>query len=95
MSQSFDRAAGLRLAAYSFLILYFELAFIRYLPANVKVFSFYSNFVLIAAFVGMGTGLLAVRQSGRPGGKPPRPSAWLCRKERETGLEPATLSLEG
>jgi spermidine synthase len=56
--------SAIRLAAYSFLILFFELAFIRYLPANVKVFSFYINFVLIATFVGMGAGLLAVRHVG-------------------------------
>ncbi len=60
-----DRAAAARLAAYSFLILFFELALIRYLPANVRVFSFYINFVLIAAFVGMGAGLLAVRHVER------------------------------
>jgi len=59
--RSGSRAAAFRLAAYSFLILFFELALIRYLPATVKVFSFYINLVLIATFVGMGAGLLAVR----------------------------------
>lgn len=60
-----DGAAAFRLGAYSFLILFFELAFIRYLPANVKVFSFYINFVLISAFVGMGAGLLAAHRARR------------------------------
>lgn len=55
--------AALRLAAYSFLILFFELALIRYLPANIQIFSYYVNFVLIATFVGMGAGLLAVRHA--------------------------------
>lgn len=59
------RTAAFRLAAYSFLILFFELALIRYLPATVKVFSFYINMVLIATFVGMGAGLLAVRSVSR------------------------------
>ncbi|NIR46736.1 MAG: hypothetical protein GWN99_20230 [Gemmatimonadetes bacterium] len=60
-----ERGAAFRLAAYSFLILFFELAFIRYVPANVRVFSFYLNLVLIATFVGMGAGLLAVRHVDR------------------------------
>jgi len=51
-------AAALRLAAYTLLILVFELALIRYTAAYVRVFAFYSNFVLIAAFLGMGVGLL-------------------------------------
>lgn len=51
-------AAGRRLAGYSFLILFFELALIRYLPGYVRVFGFYLNFVLIATFLGMGVGLL-------------------------------------
>jgi spermidine synthase len=50
--------AALRLACYSALILFFELAFIRYTSAHVRVFSFYQNFVLIATFLGMGVGLL-------------------------------------
>ena len=49
---------AIRLACYSGLILFFELAFIRYTAAYVRVFSFYLNFVLIATFLGMGVGLL-------------------------------------
>lgn len=49
---------SLRLAATSGLILYLELAFIRYVPAEVKLFSYYTNFVLLAAFLGSGVGLL-------------------------------------
>lgn len=52
-----DRTA-LRLACYSGLILFFELAFIRYTSAYVRVFGFYLNFVLIATFLGMGVGML-------------------------------------
>jgi hypothetical protein len=53
-----DQRAALRLVAYSLLILFFELCFIRYTAAYVRVFAFYANFVLIAAFLGMGIGLL-------------------------------------
>ncbi len=49
---------ALRLAGISGLILYLELAFIRYVPAEVKLFSYYTNFVLLAAFLGTGVGLL-------------------------------------
>lgn len=52
------QGAAIRLAGYSFLILFFELALIRYVPAYVRVFGFYLNLVLIAAFLGMGVGLL-------------------------------------
>ena len=49
---------GLRVAGYSLLILFFELAFIRFTSGYVRVFGFYQNFVLIATFLGMGVGLL-------------------------------------
>jgi spermine/spermidine synthase len=53
-----DIPSGVKLAAYSALILFLELAFIRYTSAYVRVFGFYLNFVLIATFLGMGVGLL-------------------------------------
>jgi spermidine synthase len=60
-----QRDSALRLAGYSFLILFFELALIRYVPAHVRVFGFYLNFVLIATFLGMGVGLLRVNSKTR------------------------------
>jgi SAM-dependent methyltransferase len=54
---------ALRLAGYSALILFFELAFIRYTSAYVRVFGFYVNFVVIATFLGMGVGLLRAERS--------------------------------
>lgn len=56
---------AVRLVGYSFLILFFELALIRYVPAYVRVFGFYLNFVLIATFLGMGVGLLRVESVDR------------------------------
>ena len=58
-------SAGRRLAGYSFLILFFELAFIRYMPGYVRVFGFYLNFVLMATFLGMGVGLLRTEMASR------------------------------
>jgi spermidine synthase len=56
---------ALRLACYTGLILFFELAWIRYTSAYVRVFGFYQNFVLIATFLGMGVGLLRARAAPR------------------------------
>src|SRR5688572_8095487 len=53
-----------RIAVYSGLILFFELAYIRYSSAYVRVFSFYQNFVLLATFLGMGVGLMRARSAG-------------------------------
>src|SRR3954464_3944969 len=53
-----DRGVGLRIACYSALILFFELALIRFTSGHVHVFGFYLNFVLIATFLGMGVGLM-------------------------------------
>ena len=52
-----------RIAVYSGLILFFELAFIRYSSAYVRVFGFYQNFVLLATFLGMGVGLMRARSA--------------------------------
>ena len=38
--------------------LYWELALIRWLGSCVRIVAYYSNFVLIAAFFGLGTGAL-------------------------------------
>lgn len=46
----------------SFLILFLELALIRYLPSQVYYLGFYANFILIGAFVGMGGGILLAKK---------------------------------
>ncbi len=51
-----------RLFGFSFLILFFELALIRYIPANVRIVSFFTNLILIADFLGMCTGLIISRR---------------------------------
>ncbi len=47
-----------RIAGFSFLILFFELALIRYVPSSVRLVGYYTNFILICTFLGMGVGLL-------------------------------------
>ena len=44
------RSPQLRLFATSFAILFFELACIRWVPAYVRYLSYFSNFILLAAF---------------------------------------------
>jgi SAM-dependent methyltransferase len=60
-----ESRTALRLVAYSLLILFFELCLIRYTAAYVRIFGFYANFVLIAAFLGMGVGLLRTEAATR------------------------------
>jgi hypothetical protein len=50
-----------RLFVASFLLLYFELVMIRWLPGHVRVLAYFTNFVLIACFFGMGLGLMLSR----------------------------------
>src|SRR5436853_3045211 len=50
--------AGLRLALISFLSLYFELTLIRWIPTQVRLLAYFTNFVLIAALLGLGVGML-------------------------------------
>src|SRR4051794_15529675 len=52
------RAAG-ELFLVSWLILFLELACIRWLPAHVLFLTFFTNVVLLACFVGMSVGCLA------------------------------------
>jgi hypothetical protein len=48
----------LRLVSLTFLMLFVELALIRWLGANVVYLSYYSNFVLLGSFLGFGLGFL-------------------------------------
>lgn len=49
---------ALRIAAASFLVLFLEIALIRWLPAQIRLLSFFSNFILLASFLGIGLGCL-------------------------------------
>jgi SAM-dependent methyltransferase len=51
----------LQLFLASFLLLYFELAMIRWIPGHVRVLAYFTNFILIGCFFGMGLGLLLTR----------------------------------
>ncbi len=50
--------AALKIFSVSFLVLFLEIALIRWLPANIRLLSFFSNFILLASFLGIGLGCL-------------------------------------
>ena len=53
--------APLRIFLSSFLVLFLEVALIRWLPAQIRLLSYFSNFILLAAFLGIGAGSLLGR----------------------------------
>ncbi len=54
-------SAPLRIFLASFLVLFVEVALIRWLPAQIRLLSYFSNFILLAAFLGIGVGALLGR----------------------------------
>ena len=42
----------------SFLVLFLEIALIRWVPAYVRLLAYFSNFMLLASFLGAGLGCL-------------------------------------
>ena len=58
-----ERAVVRRLLLASSLMLFVELALIRWLGANVVHLSYFSNFVLLGSFLGIGAGFLISRKS--------------------------------
>ena len=56
MSGDTQRAARTFLA--SFLVLFLEIALIRWMPAYIRLLSYFSNFILLASFLGIGLGCL-------------------------------------
>ena len=49
----------------SFLVLFLEIALIRWMPAYIRLLSFFSNFILLASFLGIGIGCLLAAKSRR------------------------------
>ncbi|MGH9159767.1 MAG: spermidine synthase [Vicinamibacteraceae bacterium] len=50
-----------RLFLISFLVLFLEVALIRWMPAYVRLLSYFANFILLASFLGIGVGCLLAR----------------------------------
>jgi hypothetical protein len=62
-SEQGARATVRHLLLASFLMLFLELALIRWLGANIVHLSYFSNFVLLGSFLGIGAGFLISRKS--------------------------------
>src|SRR5438045_4232620 len=67
MSESIEEkswTAGVRTRIFlvSFTLLFFELLCIRWIPAYVRYLSYFTNFILLASFLGRGLGILAARR---------------------------------
>ena len=48
----------LRTFLASFLVLFLEVALIRWMPAYIRLLAYFSNFILLASFLGIGVGCL-------------------------------------
>src|SRR5947207_4420236 len=49
----------------SFLVLFLEIALIRWMPAYIRLLAYFSNFILLASFLGCGLGCMLVRTRRR------------------------------
>jgi hypothetical protein len=59
---AFVRRKDFQLFLTSFLGLYAELVCIRWMPAHVRFLSYFTNFILLASFLGLGVGILSARR---------------------------------
>lgn len=55
-------APPVRIFLLSFALLFFELLCIRWIPAYVRYLSYFTNFILLASFLGIGLGILSARR---------------------------------
>jgi hypothetical protein len=60
-----DRNQGLRTFLASFLVLFLEIALIRWMPAYIRLLAYFSNFILLASFLGIGIGCLLASSKRR------------------------------
>src|SRR6476659_6937319 len=55
-----------RIAVVSFVILMLELAFIRFIPSEIKAISYFTNLLLFSAFFGLGLGCILWKREVSP-----------------------------
>src|SRR5215217_3839474 len=60
-----DGMPGLRTFLASFLVLFLEVALIRWMPAYIRLLAYFSNFILLASFLGIGIGCLVATARAR------------------------------
>src|SRR5512145_1818026 len=64
-----DGHRQLRTFLASFLVLFLEVALIRWMPAYIRLLAYFSNFILLASFLGIGVGCLLAAGDTRTGGR--------------------------
>ncbi|MFC1671982.1 hypothetical protein ACFL01_02480, partial [Planctomycetota bacterium] len=52
------RTQATELFLISFIALYFEILFIRWVPSSVQVVAYFANLILISSFLGLGLGCM-------------------------------------
>src|SRR6266851_2118516 len=52
----------MQLFVSSFLVLFLETALIRWMPAYIRLLAYFSNFILLASFLGIGVGCLLAQR---------------------------------
>ena len=57
-SMTSAESRGARVFLASFLVLFLEVALIRWMPAYIRLLAYFSNFILLASFLGIGVGCL-------------------------------------
>jgi SAM-dependent methyltransferase len=62
LRQPAARTSALRLFLTSALVLFVELLFLRWIPANIRYIGFFPNFLLMGSFLGIGLGILLGRR---------------------------------
>jgi SAM-dependent methyltransferase len=60
-----DTLRATRVFLASFLVLFLEITLIRWMPAYVRLLSYFSNFILLASFLGIGLGCLVASSRAR------------------------------
>src|SRR6185437_3059895 len=56
---------SVRVFLASFLVLFLEVALIRWMPAYIRLLAYFSNFILLASFLGIGVGCLLASTRAR------------------------------
>src|SRR5437867_13430648 len=56
-----NNLSSMALFVSSFLVLFLETALIRWMPAYIRLLAYFSNFILLASFLGCGLGCMLVR----------------------------------
>lgn len=60
-----DNLRATRVFLASFLVLFLEVALIRWMPAYIRLLAYFSNFILLASFLGIGVGCLLAPSRAR------------------------------